>query len=540
MGIEPTRSSAQDASPWSWIGPVPPDFEEHVPVIKPFRALRYEPDEVGDLALVTSPPYDVIGDEQRRSLLARHPKNIVRLDLPGDELGDEPDDRYRRAARTFAAWRSDGTFHKDPRPSLYVYEQTYTVPGSDVRRTQRGFFARLRLESAETGGVRPHESTLAAPREDRYKLLRATGANMSPIVGLHEDPDGTVASLLVAVAGGASGAPVADIVDGDETRHRMWVLPVVPAGPDAAPGPAPDSASAADPEGTGETGGVDGAEGTAGADAAARADAAAGPATAAPAAGSETVANASLARTLVDELVAIASAGPITIADGHHRYETALRYRDERRMSRACEEDPAFDYVLALLLAASGEELTVLPTHRIVHGLGEDGVAAFVDGLGDLFDSHPVHSRDAIEADFSAEAQALDARSGGRGRFGLWTRSGGAVLESRRTAFEGLLPAGGEALRRLDVTLLQAALARLAGIDDAATVAGRVTYTKSVADALDAVDLASDGADLAVLLEATPVGDIVAVAGDGDLMPQKSTYFYPKPLSGLVINPHEW
>ena len=216
MRDEPTRSSAQDASPRSWIG-LPPDLEEHVPVIKPFRALRYEPDEVGDLALVTSPPYDVIGDEQRRSLLAHHPKNIVRLDLPGDELGDEPDDRYRRAAKTFAAWRSDGTFHKDPRPSLYVYEQTYTVPGSDVRRIQRGFFARLRLESAETGGVLPHESTLAAPREDRYKLLRATGANMSPIVGLHEDPDGAVATLLAAVAGGANGGPVADIVDGDET-----------------------------------------------------------------------------------------------------------------------------------------------------------------------------------------------------------------------------------------------------------------------------------------------------------------------------------
>ena len=78
--------------------------------------------------------------------LARHPANVVRLDLPRDEPGDEPDDRYRRAARTLAAWRSDGTLHKDPHPSIYVYEQTYRVPGTDVERTQRGFFARLRLE----------------------------------------------------------------------------------------------------------------------------------------------------------------------------------------------------------------------------------------------------------------------------------------------------------------------------------------------------------------------------------------------------------
>jgi len=90
------------------------------------------------------------------------------------------------------------------------------------------------------------------------------------------------------------------------------------------------------------------------------------------------------------------------------------------------------------------------------------------------------------------------------------------------------------------VTLLGVALDRLAGIDAAATSAGRVVYTKSVAQALDWVDAGYDGADVAFLLEPTPVSEITAVAADGDVMPQKSTYFYPKALSGLVINPHEW
>jgi len=70
----------------------------------------------------------------------------------------------RRAARTFAAWRSDGTFHKDPRPAIYVYEQTYRLPGGDGELTQRGYFARVRLEPFDAGGVLPHERTLAAPR----------------------------------------------------------------------------------------------------------------------------------------------------------------------------------------------------------------------------------------------------------------------------------------------------------------------------------------------------------------------------------------
>ena len=123
---------------------------------------------------------------------------------------------------------------------------------------------------------------MSAPREDRYKLLRATGVNTSPVVGLYADPAGQSARILDEVA---RTTPIADVTDDDGVRHRMWALP-------------------AEGSGAGQ----------------------------------------------VASLIAAAGAGPITIADGHHRYETALRYRDERRMSRSCEEDPAFDYILMLFL----------------------------------------------------------------------------------------------------------------------------------------------------------------------------------------------
>ena len=87
-----------------------------MPQIRPFRALRYATDAIPDIAAVVAPPYDVIGPDEHARLLARHPANVVRLDLPSAEPGDEPDERYRRAARTLAAWRSDGTLHKDPDP----------------------------------------------------------------------------------------------------------------------------------------------------------------------------------------------------------------------------------------------------------------------------------------------------------------------------------------------------------------------------------------------------------------------------------------
>ena len=442
--------------------------EEAVPEIRPFRALRFDRESVGDLTKVVAPPYDVLSGDDRTRLAARHPRNVVRLDAPAEEAGDEADERYRRAARTLAAWRSDGTFHKDPRAAIYVYEQVYRVPGTEVERTQRGFFGRLRLEPLAAGsGVLPHERTLAGPREDRYRLLRATGVNTSPVVGMYDDDSGRAAAILARFA---AGSPTVEVCDDDGVRHRLWVVEA--EGPNAAD---------------------------------------------------------------VADVIAIAAAGPITIADGHHRYETALRYRDERRMSRSCEEDPAFDYLLMLFLETTAEPLTVLPTHRIVRSIGDDAVATLRARLPELFVVRPA-SRTELAAAFER-----GGATGGAGRFGLWTRTGGSFLEARREAFEPLLPDGGAAVRGLDVVLLGATLEHLVDLDPT-TVAGgdRIAYTKSAAEAVAAVDERWASADATFLLEPTPVRSIVAVAREGDVMPQKSTYFYPKAMTGLVINPHEW
>ena len=144
------------------------------------------------------------------------------------------------------------------------------------------------------------------------------------------------------------------------------------------------------------------------------------------------------------------------------------------------------------------------------------------------------------DVDLRSRFDAAGLVRGGAGRFGLWTRAGGVFLTARRESFAPYLPAGGEALRGLDVTLLGVALERLAGIDADAVAAGAIAYTKSASEAIERVDAGLDRADAAFLLEPTPVASVAAVAADGDVMPQKSTYFYPKALSGLVINPHEW
>ena len=440
-----------------------------MPEIRAFRALRYNPETLPDLAPVVAPPYDVISPARRMELAARDRRNVVAIDVPVDAGAADPDEKYRQAARTFAVWRSDGTLRKDRQPSLYVYEQEYAVPGTSLRRVQRGFFGRLRLEAfVPGGGILPHERTLAGPKEDRYKLMRATGANFSAVMVLYSDATGAARRLLTE----ATVMPaVADVTDDEGVWHRLWMVP--------ADGPT------------------------------------------AP---------------LVAGLVDAAGREPLTIADGHHRYESALRYRDERRMTSADEEDPPFDYVLALFMDMTAEPLLALPTHRVARAMsGADGLLEAAASAG-LFDVEPA-DRAALLGAFGPEAQA----PGGRGRIGVWTRTGGAVLTARREAFAPLLPSGGEAVRRLDVTLLAVTLERLCAIDRAATTTGgRVGYTKDVGEAIGWVDGRVDAADAAFLLEATPVAEIAAVAREGDVMPQKSTYFFPKPVTGFVLNPLEW
>jgi uncharacterized protein (DUF1015 family) len=437
-----------------------------VPVIRPFRALRYA--DQARLRDLVSPPYDVISADHARALAARDPRNVVRLELPAVEPGDEPDERYRRAARALAAWRSDGTLRKERIASVYVYEQTYAAPGSGTTRTQRGFFGRLRLEALRpAGGVLPHERTMAGPREDRYRLLRATGVNVSPVVLLYEDPTCRSAALLERVA---SKPAEADFSDEEAVRHRVWVVPL------------------------GNAGEVK-------------------PAT---------------------ELIALAAAGPLTIADGHHRYETALRYRDERRMTRSCAEDPPFDYVLALFLEAAVQPLTVLPTHRLVLDLGEAGVEHLWSALPDVFDVAPASSAEVVAEMATAPGRAR------QGRFGLVTRERAALLTARDSAAFDPRADAPDPVAALDVTRLARALERVLDLDATTLASGeRVEYAKSAEEAVARVQARTSGADAAFLLDPTPVGSVLAVARAREVMPQKSTYFYPKAMTGLVLNPLE-
>ncbi len=186
--------------------------------IVPFAGLRYDPKQVDDFARVLAPPYDVIGESERSALEALHPHNVVRIELPRGE----GDTRYGEAARLLAAWRAAGILRADATPAFYVYEQQFKLPQAPGRiYTRRGFFAAVRLEPFERRVVLPHEKTLAGPKEDRLKLMRATRTQISPIFGLFRDADGGARELI---DGATIAAAALDATTSDGVRHRLWRL----------------------------------------------------------------------------------------------------------------------------------------------------------------------------------------------------------------------------------------------------------------------------------------------------------------------------
>lgn len=171
-------------------------------IVKPFRGIRYAPDRVGDIAGVTSPPYDVIGPGVLSSLLSSSPYNSVRLILPGPSSAAEAG---AMAAGRLDDWLRSGVLVRDPRPGIYIYEQ------NGPSGLQRGIIALVRVGPPSASGIHPHEAVMPGPVAGRKALMEATRANLEPI-------------FLVYNGGGAplpAGTPLVSTVTPDGVTHRL-------------------------------------------------------------------------------------------------------------------------------------------------------------------------------------------------------------------------------------------------------------------------------------------------------------------------------
>jgi uncharacterized protein (DUF1015 family) len=183
--------------------------------LTPFRGLRYDPDRVGSLAAVTSPPYDVVvRPDGLLELESADPYNIVRLILPQDGT---PAARNKQAADTLSRWLSEGVLTTDPEPGLYVYEQR------DGDLLQRGVIGTLRLSDPADGVVLPHEDVMPHVIADRAALMRATSANLEPLLLTYRG-NGSGSGAAAVIERAAARPPLLSTTTEDGIGHRLWAV----------------------------------------------------------------------------------------------------------------------------------------------------------------------------------------------------------------------------------------------------------------------------------------------------------------------------
>ena len=448
--------------------------------VRPLRALHYDASRVGQIGACLAPPYDVITPAMQEAYHQRHRYNVVRLTLGRQHAGDtDADNRYTRAAATLYDWLARGVLRAAAQPAFWVYEQSFTMPGEGARRVT-GVIGRVRLHDYAAGAILPHEWVMGGVVEDRLRLTRACGVQMEYIWSIYRDGTGAVDRSLEQAKAAPPMIDHAEPPQGEHpqdasqsVRHRLWRLA--------------DTASTA---------------------------------------------------TISDTF----GRGPIYIADGHHRYQTMLHYRDEmRRRHPDAGPDAPWEFILMFLVDCEHQALTILPIHRLLHGAAVAGPRALERSLDKHFTVRRYRHADAGRR--AAERLWLhDLAAAGRGerKLGVYLRGSGAFLAAtpRDGAAAGAGRATGSARwRRLGANVLNdLVLRRIFAVTEAELDGGeRVSYTNSAADALAAVD--AGRADVALLMNPTPLDDVLAIADGGERLPRKSTFFYPKPLSGLLFYP---
>jgi uncharacterized protein (DUF1015 family) len=443
----------------------------------PFRAYRFNP-QVAPFDRVLTQPYDKISPERQAEYYAMHPQNLITVEkgrtFPEDSSQNNV---YTRAAAKMEEWIRDNIVIQDPAPAFYAYSQEFTVPGTSEKHTRRGFIGAGQLEEYSAGIIFRHEHTLSGPKADRLELLRHIRTHTGQLFMLYSDPQRRVDTVLAEAE--ASAAPVTELTDEYGVIHRLW-----------------------------------------------------------PIADSERV------RTIQEAM----QDQKLVIADGHHRYETALSYRNERR-ANAGSADPgaahasaSYDLAMMTFVNTRSEGLVILATHRVVanvHDFSWSAVRRYLEPwfASEVFsfanESEKAQARDKFLARLASTAKQRsigaypDAPAGQRAFYLFGLRHGADLSQ--------LLPSVPALQRDLDVVLLHDGILEPAlGITlQAATKEMNLTYEREASAAIEAVD--SGRAQVSFFLNPVDVEKVVEIATSNEVMPQKSTDFYPKLLSGITM-----
>jgi len=430
----------------------------------PFKGLRYNLDKIGDLAVVTAPPYDIIPPAKQDELYAQNEYNVIRLEYGKEQDGDnESNNKYTRANEFLQNWISNDILKFEEKPAFYIYEQVFSLqPG--VMKSFKGIISNVGVADFSENVVLPHEQTLSKAKSDRFDLMTATDANFSQIYSLYMDESGGLHAIINEQS---KREPDVSFTSDEGILQNVWII-------------------------------------------------------------TDEGINADITKLFADK--------QLFIADGHHRYETAINYRNKKR-----EENPnytgdePFNYVMMMLVDMDDEGLVVFPTHRLIKDLPNFDEVNLVSLLTDNFNVSKIHVTDSNIAGIISEkmGKTLDEKM-----FSLYTGKNYYYLLELKdiNIMDELFSDMPKELRHLDVTVLHSLiLEQLLGIDKENMAAQKnLTYTRSLDEAITEVQAGKF--QCSFIINSTKISEIKDVCLIGKRMPQKSTYFWPKLVTGIVIS----
>lgn len=419
-----------------------------MPRILPLRGLRYTR-KAGDFGTLLAPPYDVIDPRLRQELAAASPYNAVYL-----ELAEDGERGYEGVAEQLRSWVREGVVTRDPEPTLYCYEQEFAYGGRTLRR--RSLIVGVEAQPWEEGAVRPHEYTMTGPKEDRLRLLQATGVQFSPVFMLAHDRAGALRALLEATCSNSPPSVEGRSLDGD--LHRLWLVPA------------------------------------------------------------DRPTLRSLAPLITETFY---------VADGHHRYETAVSFKRwlAEREGPLPDDHPG-RYAMTAVVPVADPGLVVRPIHRHLPLPPPEG---WRTQLEQWWSVEPLASldRDHIDTALARSNRTVVA-------IGLADQPVALTLEdpaALAAASGGRYSADWMAVPPNAV--FWGILRPLWRISEADLRAGAVTYLH---DLDEAVRRQREQGGVVLLLNPVDVHDVIRLADRGERLPQKSTFFHPKLATGVVFH----
>jgi len=441
-------------------------------LVKSFRAITYNTKLFKSPGEFLALPYDIIDKKLQNEFYKRSKYNVIRLIL-GKEYknDDENNNKYTRARKYLEQWLEKGILVQDEKPAIYVYQQNYVHPFTGEHKMIRGFIARVLLQEYEKRVILPHEDVLSKPLQDRFNLTVATNTQFEPIYGLYHDRKNVIDNILDEVVN--RNEPLIDYKEAENLIHKLWKI-------------------------------------------------------------EDQKYIEIIEKEFYNKL--------IYIADGHHRYQTMLKYRDYYRKKKGFPNyvfHPV-DFIMMFLVNVDHQGITILPTHRLLYNLKEMKLKSLLKYVQKYFQVE-IYSFNRSNEKEVRERWLSDLRKFHNDvhTFGVYIKNLNHYFLLKLTNVDAYIKFNGvknsEDWKKLDVNIIHTLL-----IDHILHIHKKdisnqiyIDYTKDHNKAIEGVKRGKY--QVALILNPTKVREVIKIANNGEKMPQKSTYFYPKILSGMTI-----